>query len=57
MFRSRWLYYMAIALDGVLRFAWTLTLISPDSTPLGPSLTLYLTPGLGVAELLRRTAW
>ncbi|KAJ0402715.1 hypothetical protein P43SY_007857 [Pythium insidiosum] len=54
MFSRRWVYYVAIVADLVLRFAWTLTLIPPGSSS---SLPLYLQPFTMVLELFRRTFW
>lgn len=45
---------MAIVADLFLRFAWTLTLIPPQSSR---TLPLYLQPFTMVGELFRRTFW
>lgn len=45
---------VAIVADLFLRFAWTLSLIPPQSSRMLP---LYLQPFTMVAELFRRTFW
>ena len=56
MYPKRSMYYAIMALDLVLRFAWVLTLIPPDT---GASFALphYLTAVSMILELYRRTVW
>ncbi|TYZ53839.1 hypothetical protein PybrP1_009810, partial [[Pythium] brassicae (nom. inval.)] len=54
MFSRTWVYYVAIVADLFLRFAWTLSLVPPQSSRMLP---LYLQPFTMVAELFRRTFW
>ena len=56
MFPKRSMYYIIIAIDLVLRFAWVLTLIPPSS---GAKFALpaYLTLVSMMLELFRRTLW
>lgn len=56
MYPKKVYYYSVIAVDLVLRFAWVLTLIPPNS---GASFALpqYLTAVSMMFELFRRTVW
>jgi|UPI000581A97B hypothetical protein len=56
MYPKRGMYYLIIAVDLVLRFAWVLTLVPPQS---GASFALpqYLTAVSMLLELFRRTIW
>lgn len=56
MYPKRIYYYIIIAIDLVLRFAWVLTLVPPDS---GATFALpaYLTAVSMMLELFRRTIW
>ena len=56
MYPKRSMYYAIMSLDLVLRFAWVLTLIPPDT---GASFALphYLTAVSMILELYRRTVW
>jgi hypothetical protein len=56
MYPSHTSYYVVMALDLVLRFAWVLTLVPPHS---GASFALpaYLTAVSMLLELFRRTIW
>ncbi|XP_065175314.1 solute carrier family 53 member 1-like [Sycon ciliatum] len=54
LYRRRWLYYTAIALDAVLRFAWTLKMSLSVSIWFGSDRLLLL---LAVGEVLRRFMW
>eukprot|EP00301_Raphidiophrys_heterophryoidea_P022258 c6459_g1_i1.p1 GENE.c6459_g1_i1~~c6459_g1_i1.p1 ORF type:complete len:428 (-),score=73.46 c6459_g1_i1:175-1458(-) len=58
MFQRKWIYYTAIFADLVMRFLWTLTLISfAKETPVGYALSNFLQPILTSVELARRTMW
>lgn len=56
MYPKRFIYYIVIAADLVLRFAWVLTLVPPNS---GADFALpqYLTAVSMMLELFRRTIW
>lgn len=56
MFPKKYGYFIIIALDLVLRFAWVLTLVPPQS---GASFALpqYMTAVSLMLELFRRTIW
>jgi hypothetical protein len=56
MYPKRSMYYIFMAMDLVLRFAWVLTLIPPDT---GASFAVphYLTAISMILELYRRTMW
>jgi EXS family len=56
MYQKRGIYYVIIAIDLVLRFAWVLTLIPPSS---GAKFALpaYLSLVSMMLELFRRTLW
>jgi hypothetical protein len=56
MYPKRSMYYAIIGLDLVLRFAWVLTLIPPDT---GATFAVphYLTAVSMILELYRRTVW
>ena len=56
MYPKRSMYYAIMGMDLVLRFAWVLTLIPPDT---GASFALphYLTAVSMILELYRRTVW
>ena len=56
MYPKRFIYYIIIATDLVLRFAWVLTLVPPNS---GADFALpqYLTAVSMMLELFRRTIW
>eukprot|EP00522_Entomoneis_paludosa_P006853 CAMPEP_0172440198 /NCGR_PEP_ID=MMETSP1065-20121228/911_1 /TAXON_ID=265537 /ORGANISM="Amphiprora paludosa, Strain CCMP125" /LENGTH=924 /DNA_ID=CAMNT_0013188983 /DNA_START=235 /DNA_END=3009 /DNA_ORIENTATION=- len=56
MYPRKGAYYAIIGLDLVLRFAWVLTLIPPD-TGAHFALPHYLTAVSMVLELYRRTVW
>ena len=56
MYPNRSSYYAVIALDLVLRFAWVLTLVPPDSGA-DFALPAYLTMVSMMLELFRRTVW
>lgn len=49
-----WMAAVAIVADLFLRFAWTLSLVPPQTSRMLP---LYLQPFTMVAELFRRTFW
>ncbi len=58
IFKKPQLYWIAIGVDLVLRFAWSLTLIPRGSdSPLPQWLTLYLDPALAALEIMRRCMW
>ena len=56
MYPSKTIYYVVISIDLVLRFAWVLTLVPPQS---GAKFALpqYLTAVSMGLELFRRTIW
>lgn len=58
IYNVSFIYYCAIAVNLVLRFLWTLSLI-PDhaSSPFGGHLQLYLNPIFAAAEVFRRCMW
>ena len=56
MYPKRSVYYATIAADLVLRFAWVLTLLPPDSGA-AFALPAYLTAVSMMLELSRRTVW
>lgn len=56
MYPKRSAYYMIIAVDFVLRFAWVLTLVPPDSGA-NFALPAYLNAVSMMMELFRRTLW
>lgn len=56
MYPKRSMYYAIIAADLVLRFAWVLTLIPPD-TGASFAVPYYLTAVSMILELYRRTVW
>jgi len=62
MFSRDWVYHVAIALDLVLRFGWTATLV-PGSQSVGYQLSngdwlgIILTSALASGELCRRAMW
>ncbi len=57
MFPRTYIYYIAIAIDLVLRFAWILTFTQVKHSPLGEHAAFYVNPFLATAELIRRTGW
>jgi hypothetical protein len=56
MYPRRKLYFVIIGLDLVLRFAWVLTLVPPESGA-AFALPAYLTAVSMMLELFRRTVW
>ena len=56
MYPKRYVYYATIFGDLVLRFAWVLTLVPPDSGA-AFALPAYLTAVSMMLELSRRTVW
>ncbi|ETV89686.1 hypothetical protein H257_00874 [Aphanomyces astaci] len=53
-----WTYYVAMVVDCVLRFGWTLTLIPAKGYgPFPSNVQVYLDPILASAEVLRRSMW
>jgi hypothetical protein len=56
MYPNRTSYYVVMCIDLVLRFAWVLTLVPPNS---GAKFALpqYLTAVSMILELFRRTLW
>jgi hypothetical protein len=58
MFTYRAYYYLAIVVDFVLRFGWTLTLVpSTAGIPLSRGFVEYTTPFLAAGEIARRAMW
>ncbi|KDO29923.1 hypothetical protein SPRG_05112 [Saprolegnia parasitica CBS 223.65] len=56
MYSRRWVYYVAIIVNLVLCFSWTLALIPPDVGFFG-TLLLDLQPITLFMEPMRRTMW
>ncbi|XP_065174516.1 solute carrier family 53 member 1-like [Sycon ciliatum] len=54
LYRRRWLYYCAMVLDIVLRFAWTMKMSLNVSIWFGSDMLLLF---LGASELVRRFVW
>jgi hypothetical protein len=56
MYPKRIFYYLIIAIDLVLRFAWVLTLVPPNSGA-AFAIPAYLTAVSMMLELFRRSLW
>lgn len=56
MYPKRYVYFTVICIDLVLRFAWVLTLVPPNSGA-AFALPAYLTAVSMMLELFRRTIW
>ena len=58
MYSRRYVYYLAIGADLLLRFVWTLSIIpSQNGNPFIPGLDTFLSPLIAAAELCRRCMW
>lgn len=58
MFHHPWKYYVAIAVDFVLRFSWTLTLVPATSQyPFSHYIQTRLVNVMAAIEISRRTMW
>ncbi|KAF0697956.1 Aste57867_11386 [Aphanomyces stellatus] len=57
MYSRKWIYYVAIAVDFVLIFSWTLALIPPTDEYSFMGFLLYLQPITMYLEPIRRSMW
>lgn len=59
MFRRKFVYWLAVPADFILRFLWTFTLVPANQLPpfVSAHVNTVLLPFLAAAEVCRRTMW
>ncbi|CAN0300726.1 unnamed protein product, partial [Ectocarpus sp. 8 AP-2014] len=58
LYRNKTLYTSVAAVNLLLRFLWTVTLVPENAPNLFPhDFQIYLSPFIAAAEIVRRTMW